>query len=139
MIEEITGRQRIRPVVTPREHIVRYIRYLPWLVISIAIMLVAAYIKLRYSIPIYNVSGKLLVSAQMLGGGNDKFDDIFSMQGNDKITDQIEIIKSRSMASRVIRSLGLQKQVYNKGKVLTSTIYDKDVPFNFEITTLADS
>ena len=80
MIEEITGRQRIRPVVTPREHIVRYIRYLPWLVISVAIMLVAAYIKLRYSIPIYNVSGKLLVSAQMLGGGNDKFDDIFSMQ-----------------------------------------------------------
>ena len=47
--------------LTPREIFLKYIRFLPWLVISLAIMLLLAYVKLRYSTPIYNVTAKLLV------------------------------------------------------------------------------
>lgn len=139
MPEEIITKQSVKATVSPRELIFKYIRYVPWLAISVAVMLVFAYLKLRYSTPIYNVSGRLLVTNQTPGGGGEKFDDIFMMQRSDKIYDEIEIIKSRSMAARVVRSLGLQKQVYSKGKIRTSIIYPKDVPFNFEILSLADS
>jgi tyrosine-protein kinase Etk/Wzc len=133
MSEEIISTQRVKPTISPRELIFKYIRYVPWLAISVAIMLVLAYIKLRYSTPIYSVTGRLLVTSPTPGGGGEKFDDIFMMQRGDKIYDEIEIIKSRSMAARVIRSLGIQKQVYSKGKIRTSIIYPKDVPFDFDI------
>jgi hypothetical protein len=53
--------QKKQLVVSPRELIFKYIRYVPWLIISVSLMLALAYVKLRYSTPIYNVSGKLLV------------------------------------------------------------------------------
>lgn len=142
MSEEIMESQTRKAGVSPREMIFKYIRYLPWLAISVSLALVGAYVKLRYSAPIYNVAGKLLVSSQSpygTGGGGDKFDEIFMMQHVDKLNDEIEIIKSRSMASRVVNSLGLQKQVFNKGKIRSSILYPKDVPFNFEILSLPDS
>src|SRR5689334_21652754 len=131
MPEETISKQRAKATVSPRDIIFKYIRYVPWLAISIAVMLVLAYINLRYTTPIYSVGSRLLVTSQTTSGGGEKFDDIFMMQKGEKIYDEIEIIKSRSLATRVIRSLGLQKQIYNKGKIRTSLIYPGDYPFNF--------
>jgi len=139
MPEEIISKPGAKGIISPREIIFKYIRYVPWLAISVAVLLVLAYIKLRYSTTIYSVSGRLLVTSQMPSSGGEKFDDIFMMQRNDKINDEIEIIKARSMATRVVHALGLEKQVYNKGKIRSTVIHPREVPFNFEIITLADS
>lgn len=141
MAEEFTvSNNTKKQAITPRELIYKYLRYLPWLIISVAIMLVFAYIKLRYSTPIYNVSGKLLVTAQNPYGNNsEKFNDIFMMQGSSaKINDEIEIIKSRSIASRVIKSLGLQTSIYNRGKIRSTVVYPRNIPFEFEIVQITD-
>src|SRR5687767_8223528 len=115
MPEEITEikRQTIQ-TTTPRELIFKYIRYVPWLLVSLAVMLVLAYIKLHFSVPTYSVAGKLLVGSNVNEGGSEKFDDIFSYQGNMKINDEVEIIKSRTIAARVIEHLGLQTSISNK-------------------------
>jgi tyrosine-protein kinase Etk/Wzc len=141
MSEEIIGNQRSKVAISPKEIIFRYIHFLPWVLISVAVALTGAYVKLRYATPIYSVSGKLLVASQSPygSGGGDKFDDIFMMQRADKLNDEIEIIKSRNMATRVIRSLGLQKQVYSVGKIRTSVVYPGMVPFNFDILSIVDS
>ena len=115
--------------ITPREMLFKYIRYLPWLVISVAIMMILAYIKLHYSVPIYNVSGKMLVANRGTSTAGDKFDDIFMTQGNVKINDEIEIIKSRSIAARVIKDLGLQTTIVNKGKIRNSLVHPLEAPF----------
>ena len=38
-----------------RDFIMRYLRYLPWLIVCFALSLVVAYIKIRYTVPIYHV------------------------------------------------------------------------------------
>lgn len=139
MSEEIIESQLVKPAVSPRELYFKYVRYLPWGIISISVMLLAAFIKLRYSTPIYSISCRLLVTNQAPYGNNEKFDDIFMMQRSDKLMDEIEVIKSRSIASRVVRSLDLQKQIYNKGKIRSSVIHPKSAPFDFEIMSIADS
>jgi capsular exopolysaccharide synthesis family protein len=143
MSEEVIENKRTRIKISPKELIFRYMHFLPLVILSISVALIGAYIKLRYSTPIYSISGKLLVSSQSPyggGGGGDKFDDIFMMQQRvDKLNDEIEIIKSRNMAARVIRSLGMQKQVYSVGKIRTSIIYPGAVPFNFEILSITDT
>lgn len=140
MSDQPISSQRAKVTISPKDIIFRYIKYLPWVVISMSIALSLAYVKLRYSTPIYNVAGKLLVSSNtMNGGGGDKFDDIFMMQRTDKLGDEMEIIKSRNMAARVVRSLGMQKQMYNKGKIRSTVLHSSDEPFSFEIQSIADS
>src|SRR5690242_15791235 len=85
---------------TPRELFLKYVRFLPWLVLSLATLLLLAYLKLRYTTPVYNVSAKLLVKNNNQGpASGEKFDDIFMMQGmRNNMNDEIEIMKSRYMA-----------------------------------------
>ncbi len=140
MSDQPVSTQKLKLNLSPKDIIFRYIKYLPWVIISISIALLGAYVKLRYSTPIYNVAGKLLVSNNtMNGGGGDKFDDIFMMQRTDKLGDEIEVIKSRNMAARVARSLHMQKQMYNKGKIRSTVLHSSDEPFNFEIQSIGDS
>ena len=126
--------------LSPRELVFKYLHYLPWLIISLSLMLILAKIQLRYSTPIYNVYGKLLVSPRAAGGGQEKFDDIFMMQGGSiKINDEIEIIKSRTIASRVIRALGLQTSIHNKGKIRSTILHSQEAPFDIDFVQIADS
>ena len=73
MAEEITGKPtNTKLSLSPREILFRYVRYIPWMIISVSLMMILAYVKLRYSPEIYNVAGKLLVtnlSPYSSGGG----------------------------------------------------------------------
>jgi capsular exopolysaccharide synthesis family protein len=128
--------------ITPRELLLKYLHYLPWIALSVFLMLLFAYIKLRYATPIYKVNSKILVkkNSNPYSNSNEKFDDIFMMQSNsNKLVDEVEIIKSRFMAARVVRALDLQKQYYNKGKIRASAVHPKDMPFLLEISDATDS
>lgn len=128
-------------VFSPKEIVIRYLHYVPWVVLSVAIFLILAYLKIRYTTPIYNVTAKLQVkNPAAYGKGSEKFDDIFMMQGTSRnLSDEIELIKSRSMAMRVVKSLGMQVQVYNKGSIRTSLVYQRDIPFDINFYQLKDS
>ncbi|MFM9911770.1 MAG: GumC family protein [Chitinophagaceae bacterium] len=126
--------------LTPREVFLKYIRFFPWVVISLALMLLLAYIKLRYSPPIYSVNSKLLVkNNNQNSNAGDKFEDIFMMQsGRTNMNDEIEVIKSRYMAKRVITKLNFQYQYFNKGQFRSSAIHQRDMPFLAFIDTIPD-
>ncbi|HUR12018.1 MAG TPA: polysaccharide biosynthesis tyrosine autokinase [Flavitalea sp.] len=137
----IDNNKPLKPLmVSPREIFYKYLKYLPWILISIGIAMSIAFIKLRYSAEIFNVSGKLMVKKGTPEMGTEKFDDIFMMQGNNRnLNDEIEIIRSRAMASRVVSALGLQMQFVNKGKIRSSILHPREVPFEFIIEHQADS
>lgn len=142
MSEEIVLKQKGETGFSPRELVVKYIRFVPWVIICVAIFLILAYVKLRYSTPIFSVSGKLLVSRNNpYGSGSDeKFGDIFMTQNSgNSLNDQMEIIRSRSISARVITAAGLQTRYYNKGKVRASAVYSKDMPFQLKLSKIADS
>jgi tyrosine-protein kinase Etk/Wzc len=142
MTEEVYYNQQNNQLkVSPREVIFKYLRYLPWVIISVIVMLLLAYIKLRYSTSIYSVSGKILVVRNNnRAAGGDKFDDIFMMQGaSNNLNDEIELIESRSMASRVVRSAGLQTRYFKKGNIRTSIMHRVEFPFWFEVQSITDS
>jgi tyrosine-protein kinase Etk/Wzc len=142
MTEDIQYNQQAnKSKVSPREIVLKYIRYVPWIVISVVVLMALAYLKLRYSTPIYSVSGKILVVRNNnRAAGGDKYDDIFMMQGaSNNLNDEIELIKSRSMASRVVRSLGLQTRYYKKGNIRTSVMHQAEFPYWFDVQSITDS
>jgi len=125
--------------LSPREIVARYLRFAPWIILSLSLFLIAAYIKLRYSPNVYNVWGTVLVKeSSPMSSKSDKMGDIFFMQDRN-LDDEIQLIKSRNIAKRVAKSLNLQVQYQNKGKVRSTPIYDKESPIRISIVHLNDS
>jgi tyrosine-protein kinase Etk/Wzc len=127
----------------PREFIARYIRYLPWVVLCTIIFLIGAYIKVRYSTPIYKVQSSLLIKNEngQGGGGSGKeisFNELFMNQGAINLSNEIQILRSRPVLQRVARDLNLQKLYYNKGSIRSSLQYG-NYPFELEILKMTDS
>ena len=109
---------------SPREFLLRYIRYLPWILISLAVALVLAKIKLRYATPIYKSESRLLIKKETpYSRSNDKFDEIFAGGSIQNVYNEIEILRSRPLAARVVKALHLQNSVYNKGNIRSTLLY----------------
>ena len=109
---------------SPREFLLRYIKYLPWILISLAVALVLAKVKLRYATPIYKADSRFLIKKETPYGHSDgKFDDIFMGGSAQNVYNEIEIIKSRPLAARVVKALHLQTSCFNKGSIRSSLLY----------------
>jgi tyrosine-protein kinase Etk/Wzc len=131
--------EKQKQAISPREFIMRYIKYLPWILLSIAAALIIAKIKLRYATPIYRTEARMLIKKESpYGRSNDKFDDIFMGGSIQNVYNEIEILKSRPLASKVARQLRLQTICYNKGNI-RSTLQYPNPPLSILPLTPEDS
>lgn len=115
----------------------KYVRFLPFFLLSVAIMLFAAYLYLRYSTEIYVVHGTNIVRNQG-GAKQDKLEELFSPSSSGNIQDEIEILKSRPLMSRVVRALNLQTGYSAKGRFKSTDLYTNS-PLHLDIFELKDS
>jgi tyrosine-protein kinase Etk/Wzc len=124
---------------SPREFLLRYIKYLPWLLVSLAVALVLAKIKLRYATPIYKTEARLLIKKETpYSRSNDKFDEIFAGGSIQNVYNEIEILRSRPLAARVVKALHLQTSCYNKGNIRSTLLYS-EAPITLFTATDTDS
>lgn len=121
-----------------KEFIFKYIHYLPLIVVCICIALLLAFVKVRYTIPQYNVAGKLIINKDTKGGGGQSLENMYLFSNNINLKNEVEILQSRQLAKRVVKSLDLQISYYNKGTVRSSNIYSHS-PIELEILSLTDS
>lgn len=122
-----------------RDLFYKYVRFLPFFVLSVSLTLFAAYIYLRYSVPIYKVGCSMVIKSEQNGGGrSDKFEDVFINDKAQNIQNEIEILKSRPLMQRVVDSLHLQFTYYAIGKIKTVNIY-RQRPFNVNVIQVTDS
>ncbi|HMK17019.1 MAG TPA: polysaccharide biosynthesis tyrosine autokinase [Chitinophagaceae bacterium] len=116
----------------------KYVRFLPVFLVSVALCLLGAYLYLRYTTPIYRVSGTLIFKQEEQNHGGSKFNDIFNAKNVSDVQSEIEILKSQALMERVIDSVQLQVSYFAVGKIKTLNIYT-DCPFRLNIIKLTDS
>lgn len=122
-----------------KEFVYKYIRYLPLIIACILIALVLGFVKIRYTTPLYNVGGKLIINKDAkASGGGQSLEDMYLFSNNVNLKNEVEILQSRQLAKRVVKNLDLQINYFNKGTVRSSNIY-RDSPIEFEIILLTDS
>ena len=128
-----------------KEILFKYLRFLPFFIISLSLALLTGYLYLRYTTPTYQSNGALVVkednSASGGGGGlgsSDRFQQMFVMDNAINVKNEIEIIKSRQLMKRIIHDLNLNFSYYAKGKIKESNIYGTS-PFTVETFEIADS
>jgi len=125
----------------PRDIIARYLKYLPWILVCVSVSLALAYIKIRYSVPIYSVQSTMMIKNDVAtsgGGKDDRMGELFMAQSSTNLLDEIEVLRSTPVIARVVTDLGLETSYYNTGSVRSSLLY-KDIPLHLQILQLGDS
>jgi tyrosine-protein kinase Etk/Wzc len=128
--------------LSPKELFFKYLVYLPFFIISTAAAVTVAYMYIRYKVPIYTSAISVLINDNSKGGNPS--DDMMLEQltlykKKSNLPNEIEILKSRSMMERVVRSLGLNVVYYSEGKVKKSEVYGAGSGIRAEISAIKDS
>jgi capsular exopolysaccharide synthesis family protein len=116
----------------------KYVRFLPVFLVSVALCLLGAYLYLRYTTPIYRVTGTLTFKQDDQSRNGGKFNDIFLAKSVSDVQSEIEILKSQELMERVVDSAKLQMNYFAVGKIKTLNIYN-GCPFRLNIIKLSDS
>lgn len=107
-----------------------------WFLLSLIICLGTAYVKLRYTTPVYNMGAKLLIKDESSGGSKNKglagLDNMGMLSNSTGIDNEREIIKSTTIAAQAVRDLKLYVSYVQEGRLRDVTLY-KDNPVNVDI------
>lgn len=132
--------QKVDNSLSIKELFYKYIRFLPFVVLSVAIALLIAYTYLRYAQPSYSSAGVIQLEIKTgKSSGGDKVEDL--LYGTTKVQSlqsQLEIIKSKPLMERVVNRLELQLNYTAIGRIRSENIYKKS-PFYLRIHELKDS
>jgi tyrosine-protein kinase Etk/Wzc len=139
MDEQVGIQQERSSAFSPREFVLKHLKYIPWLLLSTILFLVLAFIKLRYSPVVYMVQSKMLIKKESHVGSPDKFADLFMGSESQNLNDEVQIIKSTGISKRIIRNLGLQTTYLSEGNVKSYQLHPTESPFLLEIIEMKDS
>jgi capsular exopolysaccharide synthesis family protein len=110
----------------------RYMPYWPLFLLAVVLAITAGFVYLRYATPVYWVSATLLVKDEKTGMDEADFLSSLDFSGSKKVIEnEIEILKSRTLAKSVIRNLNLFAEVTVKGKIRDDVAY-KSSPVRFK-------
>src|SRR5882724_7405176 len=89
------SKQELNKPMGAREFVMRYLKYLPWLLLSIGLALLGAFLKNRYSIPIYQVQSSLIINNDRNNkqGGDNNLGELFMFAPSVNLNNEIEILK----------------------------------------------
>ena len=127
--------------ISLRETIEKYLTHWKWFVLSVLIVGVLAFFKLRKEIPQYNVNATILIKEKEKGNSFtdlSAFEDLglFTSGGDNSLQNEMEILKSRRLMMEVVKELKLNVRYFFK-----QTPYNKEIYPNFPVilNILSDS
>jgi len=108
-----------------RAFLYKYLRHGWWFALSVVVSLMVAFFYLRYATPIYKVSATLLIKDEKRGmtSGNDIMKEL-NLGGVSKVVEnEIEVLKSRGIMTKVVDALNLTVVYYQEGKIKDGEVF----------------
>lgn len=110
-----------------KEQLYKYLVHWHWLLGSIIVCMILAFLYLRYTTPNYEAVTSILVKDEKKGGMLSElsaFSDL-GLGGNMKnnVDNEIEVLKSRTLVENTIKKLNLTTGLFVEGKVIDRDIY----------------
>ncbi|HEY5369855.1 MAG TPA: GNVR domain-containing protein, partial [Hanamia sp.] len=96
----------------------KYLPYWPLFVLASLLGILSAYIKLRYTIPVYEAHATIIIKDDKKGNEGPKIvEDLDQISSKKIVENEIEILQSRKLMEDVVRTLGLYAPIYQEGDV----------------------
>ena len=110
-----------------KEILSKYLVHWKWFLLSVFFFLIIAKLYLRYSVPVYSASTSLLIKDEKSGNLASElsaFEDIGLFSGKKNvIDDEIEILKSRSIAEKTVKAGEFNTTYITEGRIKSSDAY----------------
>ncbi|MDB0602030.1 polysaccharide biosynthesis tyrosine autokinase [Tenacibaculum maritimum] len=120
-------------IINIRAELEKYIIHWKWFLLGLILSLLGAFFYLKYATPKYLASTTILIKNDKKGGVSEElaaFGDLGIIGNSNKNVDnEIEILKSRTIISDVVRKLNLNIRYLAEGSIKDSEIYNKK-PFS---------
>jgi tyrosine-protein kinase Etk/Wzc len=101
--------------------VARYLRFWPLFLISILICVGMGYFFVRSGVAVYTVHAKILITGE--NTGQDIKQEANKSINDKKVDDEIEILRSRTIMSQVVRDLELGTRYYSVDDLKTTDLY----------------
>lgn len=96
----------------------RYLPYWPLFIVMLILGVAAAFVYIRYAVPVYQANASVLIKDEKKGVNESKVVESVNLFGSNKIVEnEIEMIRSRGLLKNVVQNLYLYAPVYEEGKV----------------------
>src|SRR6056297_782091 len=105
-----------------REQLEIYLRHWPWFVAGVIICLIAAFLYLRTTTPVYNTVATVIIKDEDKGTGSSElaaFADLGLLggMGTSSIENEIGIFKSKRLMTNVAKELNLNVRYFAEGSI----------------------
>ncbi len=122
-----------------RNFVFKYIRQWHWFLMSLLICSLCAWLYLRYSTPIYEVSATLLVKDEEKGisGGEEILEELGMLGGSKLVENEIEVLRSRTLMEKVVDKLNLTVSYWHDGRIRDTELH-KNSPVKVNATELTN-
>lgn len=103
----------------------KYQPYWPLFVIASIISFSIAYVYLKYATPLYKISASLLIKEDARAVESSIIEMMDPLGSGKKIENEIEILKSRTIAKSVVRNLNLYGEIFERGRIRDVSMYKR--------------
>ena len=136
MKEDLTNNTNFQEenTIDIKKEISYYFFFWPWFLVFTLVILVGAFLYLRYANTVYETTAQVQIkkgdsdASSFLTGGMEGF------MSFDKVTveNDIAVINSKHILAKVVQDLGLQTSIYSVGKIKTSLQFNGSTPLTIE-------
>lgn len=109
-----------------QETFFHYLSYWKYIVASLTVCLIGAFLYLRYAPSQYLVSAKILIRDEQRGQSTadlEIFNDLGILSSSGNIDNELEILKSRTLMQRVSDSLNLNVSYFSDGRIQNTELH----------------
>lgn len=119
-----------------KEILFRYLIHWPWIATSLAVCLAAAWLYLRYTPPVYNITASVLIKDDDKSSKSNSLNDLEELgfiTSTSNFDNEMEILHSRTLIKKVVEDLDHYISYYAKGRFNEVEIY-RSTPVRVWIT-----
>ena len=122
-----------------KELLFKYLIHWPWFVGAVVACLIAAWVYLHISTPVYNISARVLIKDDKKGGGAGMLSGLESLgldgmiSSSQNIDNEIEVLRSKTIAKEVVEDLGLYISYVDEDEFPSKNMY-KTSPVQVSLT-----
>jgi hypothetical protein len=102
-----------------KEILFRYLIHWPWIATSLAVCLAAAWLYLRYTPPVYNITASVLIKDDDKSSKSNSLNDLEELgfiTSTSNFDNEMEILHSRTLIKKVVEDLDHYISYYAKGR-----------------------
>lgn len=91
----------------------KYLIHWPWIVSTVVVCLIGAWIYLKMATPIYNISATVLIKDEKKGGASSQLSELENLgmgglfSASQNFDNEMEVLRSKTLAKEVVNQLNL--------------------------------